>query len=231
MVKLEKISKQFTTASDRPFVALKNIDLAIERGEFAAIIGRSGSGKSTLLNLVAGLDQPSKGTVSIDDNVLSGLTENDLALWRGRNVGIVFQFFQLLPTLTIQENLLIAMDFVDVVPKKDRLEVCKKLLEKLDIADQADKLPATLSGGQQQRAAIARSLVNDPPLIIADEPTGNLDTVAGNKIIEIFQSLSTEDGKTVLFVTHDMELAKLAGRLINIHDGQILEDTRKAKVE
>lgn len=174
-IQFNQVSRWFESASVR-FDALKNIDLNIEQGKHVAIVGKSGSGKSTLLNMLTGIDHPSQGTVKINSTEVHTLNESSLAEWRGKNVGIVFQFFQLIPTLTIEENILLAMDFVNVIPDRERTKRAGSLLAQMGISEQADKLPAALSGGEQQRAAIARALANDPPILVADEPTGNLDS-------------------------------------------------------
>jgi putative ABC transport system ATP-binding protein len=192
-------------------------------GDFLAVLGKSGSGKSTLLNLIAGIDRPTEGEVHAAGANLNRLGENKVALWRGRNIGVVFQFFQLLPTLTVEENILIAMDFVGKVPRTDRRKRARDLLELVGLSDQAAKLPSALSGGQQQRAAIARSLANDPPIVLADEPTGNLDSETSTAIAELFHGLIGQR-KTLLIVTHDDNLARRAHRVIRLKDGLIVAD-------
>jgi len=187
------------------------------------VLGKSGSGKSTLLNLIAGLDRPTSGNVRAAGENLNRLSEGGLASWRGRNLGGVFQFFQLLPTLTTEENILLAMDFVGKVPAHARRERATDLLELVGLSDQARKLPSTLSGGQQQRAAIARALANDPPVLLADEPTGNLDTETAAAVTVLFHELSAQ-GKTLLIVTHDANLAQRAHRVIRLQDGGIVAD-------
>ena len=223
VITLHNVTKQFARPPAPPFTALCNINLSIAPGEFVALLGKSGSGKSTLLNLITGLDQPTQGEVQIADTTLQRLSENKLALWRGKSVGVVFQFFQLLPTLTVLENILLAMDFNGALPRPKRKERAKHLLDLVGIAEQADKLPATLSGGQQQRAAIARALANDPPLLVADEPTGNLDTNTADAVLTLFSNLAKQ-GKTLLIVTHDEDLAKRAGRIVRLADGAIISD-------
>ena len=173
-------------------VAVDHLSLTIAHGEFVAVVGRSGSGKTTLLNLLAGIDRPTAGTVRVAGADLGTLSESGLAAWRGDNVGLVFQFFQLLPTLTVTENVMLPMDFAKKIPASQRRNRAQQLLERVGIGDQADKVPATLSGGQQQRAAIARALANDPPILLADEPTGNLDTRTSLEVMEIFQRLRSE---------------------------------------
>jgi putative ABC transport system ATP-binding protein len=203
--------------------ALKGIDLQVRRGEFVALVGKSGSGKTTLINLLTGIDRASSGELWVAGAPLHVLNEDALAVWRGRSVGVVFQFFQLLPTLTVLENVMLPMDLSDSIRRREWDRRALQLLEAVEIADQAHKLPATLSGGQQQRAAIARALANDPPLVVADEPTGNLDSRTARAVVSLFERL-VEQGKTVLLVTHDMDLAQRAGRLVHLADGLIVED-------
>lgn len=225
VVALQQVVKRYSQSNDaRP--ALDNVEFAIEAGEFVALVGRSGSGKSTLLNLLAGLDQPSSGAVKVRGQDLGRKDENELAQWRGRSVGVVFQFFQLVPTLTILENVLLAMDFVGVVPTRERKLRALNLLATVGVEDQGDKLPATLSGGQQQRAAIARALANDPEILIADEPTGNLDSATAEGVLALFERLVAE-GRTVLVVTHDEAVASRAHRIVRLHDGRVVEDSRR----
>ncbi|MQA01689.1 MAG: ATP-binding cassette domain-containing protein [Streptosporangiales bacterium] len=202
-------------------VAVDHVTFEIAVGEFVAIVGRSGSGKTTLLNLLAGIDRPSSGTVHAAGADLGSLSESGLAGWRGRNVGLVFQFFQLLPTLTVAENVLLPMDFANTIPAGERRDRAQQLLERVDIGDQADKLPATLSGGQQQRAAIARALANDPPLLLADEPTGNLDSHTADAVLGLFADLNT-DGRTIIVVTHERDIRSIVDREIALRDGRIV---------
>jgi putative ABC transport system ATP-binding protein len=206
-------------------VAVDHFDLEIEQGEFVAVVGRSGSGKTTLLNLLAGIDRPTSGAVHAAGADLGSLSESDLATWRGRNVGLVFQFFQLLPTLTVAENVMLAMDFAKKIPVAERRDRAQHLLERVGIGDQADKLPATLSGGQQQRAAIARALANDPPLLLADEPTGNLDSTTAEAVLKVFADLNTE-GRTIVVVTHERDIRSIVGREVTLVDGRIVDDER-----
>jgi len=217
MISLQHISKTYETPAGS-FNALRNIDLEITAGEFVAIVGKSGSGKSTLLNMIGGIDRPSSGSLRIGGANIQSLTHNELAAWRGRSIGFVFQFFQLLPTLTVAENVMLPMDFAGVLPGNARRRHAEQLLERVSVADQADKLPSALSGGQQQRVAIARALANDPPVILADEPTGNLDSEKSAEIFRLFGELAA-DGKTLLVVTHDAEAATLVSRTITIVDG------------
>lgn len=219
-IDLQRVIKEYETPAGS-FTALRGIDLKVSPGEFVAVVGKSGSGKSTLLNLLAGIDRPTAGQVNINGIPIHTLNEDQVAVWRGRNVGVVFQFFQLLPTLTIQENLLLAMDFCTAIPSGQRESRSMELLEMVGVSDQAEKLPSALSGGQQQRAAIARALANDPPVLIADEPTGNLDTANAILVLELFQQL-TKSGKTVLIVTHEREICQYVTRSIRLSDGQIV---------
>ncbi len=226
-IELSAAAKTYAVRGAPPFTALHGISLRLAAGEYVAVLGKSGSGKSTLLNLIAGLDRPSTGEVRVAGADLSRLGENELARWRGGNVGVVFQFFQLLPTLTVEENLLLAMDFVGKIPRESRRPRARELLELVGLGDQAAKLPATVSGGQQQRAAIARALANDPPVILADEPTGNLDTETAGAVTALFDTLAGQ-GKTLLIVTHDSNLAQAAHRTIRLQDGAVLSDDRRA---
>ncbi len=214
-------------AADGGFAALADVSLAIESGELTVVIGQSGSGKSTLLGLIAGIDRPTRGEIVVGGTPIHSLDERRLSAWRGRSVGIVFQFFQLLPTLTAAENVMLPMDFCDTGPAAGRPERARALLAKLGVLDQADKLPGTLSGGQQQRVAIARALANDPTVLLADEPTGNLDSRTAGAIIDLFRSLA-EEGQTVVMVTHDRGALRSASRAITLADGRVVADERPA---
>lgn len=220
MISLHHVSKTYETPAGK-FAALKSIDLNIEAGRFVGIVGKSGSGKSTLLNMVAGIDRPSAGSVAVAGTEIHGLSQNKLALWRGRNVGFVFQFFQLLPTLTAAENVMLPMDFAKSLPFRERRKRAVALLERVAVGTQADKLPATLSGGEQQRVAIARALANEPPLVLADEPTGNLDSVTAAAILDLFRGMANQ-GTTVVIATHEADIARVIDRRIEISDGALV---------
>lgn len=220
MISLHQVNKTYETPAGK-FAALKNIDLEIEPGQFVGIVGKSGSGKSTLLNMVAGIDRPSAGSVAVAGTEIQSLSENKLAAWRGRNVGFVFQFFQLLPTLTAAENVMLPMDFSKGVPLRERRKRAVALLERVGVGVHADKLPATLSGGEQQRVAIARALANEPPLVLADEPTGNLDSVTATAILDLFRDMANQ-GTTVVIATHEADIARVIDRRIEISDGTLL---------
>lgn len=222
LITLRKIVKTFDTPAGQ-FRALKGIDLQVKAGEFVAVVGKSGSGKSTLINMITGIDRPSGGEVVVASTPVHTLTENQIARWRGRTVGVVFQFFQLLPTLTVLENVMLPMDFCHMYTPNERRRRAINLLEQVDMGDQADKLPTAISGGQQQRAAIARALANDPPILIADEPTGNLDSRTADSVFQLFRQL-VNSGKTILMVTHDDELAHRVTRTVTIADGEIVGD-------
>ena len=226
LVELRRVVKTFQTAAGT-FTALKGIDLRIDAGEFAAVIGKSGSGKSTLLNMLTGIDRPTSGEVLVGDTRVHALSEGKLAVWRGRSLGIVFQFFQLLPTLTLLENVMLPMDFGNRGTTAERRERALFLLETVGMAEHAQKLPNAISGGQQQRVAIARALANDPPMIVADEPTGNLDSRTADAVFSLFERL-VDGGKTILMVTHDRDLATRASRAVVVADGEIVEEIRNA---
>src|SRR6266508_1379221 len=205
MIELHQVVKLYESPA-QSFTALQDVSLQVQPGEFVAVVGKSGSGKTTLLNVLAGIDRPSSGAVSIVGTDLQALSESQLAEWRGRTIGLVFQFFQLLPTLTIAENVMLPMDFVEIIPTAKRRSKALELLERVGIQDQADKLPVTLSGGQQQRAAIARALANDPPILMADETTGNLDEATRTSVLELFAKLNAE-GRTIIIVTHERDIS------------------------
>ena len=220
MIALHHVSKTYETPAGK-FAALKSINLDIASGQFVGVVGKSGSGKSTLLNLVAGIDRPSSGSVNVAGTEIHDLSENKLALWRGRNVGFVFQFFQLLPTLTAAENVMLPMDFARTLPFRERRTRALALLERVGVGAQADKLPATLSGGEQQRVAIARALANEPALVLADEPTGNLDSVTATAILDLFRGMANQ-GTTVVIATHEADIARVIDRRIEISDGALV---------
>ena len=222
IVDLRNVYKSYKTAvGDYP--ALKDVNLQINAGEFVSIIGKSGSGKSTLLNMITGIDHPTDGEVFINGTAVHTMSEDRMARWRGNNLGIVFQFFQLLPVISVIENIMLPMDFCRTYPVGERRDRAMKLLELVGLTEHAHKLPTALSGGQQQRVAIARALANDPPLIIADEPTGNLDSKTAESIFALFNNLVAE-GKTIIIVTHDSGLAKRTHRTALIADGEIVNE-------
>ena len=222
IIDLREVNKSYKTAvGDYP--ALKSVDLQIKAGEFVSIIGKSGSGKSTLLNMITGIDRPTNGEVFVNGTAVHETGENKMARWRGNNLGIVFQFFQLLPIISVIENIMLPMDFCRTYPMNERRGRAMKLLELVELADHAHKLPTALSGGQQQRVAIARALANDPPIIIADEPTGNLDSKTAESVFALFNDLVAQ-GKTIIIVTHDSGLAKRTHRTALITDGEIVNE-------
>ena len=222
MIDLRDVHKYYKTAIG-DYHALKSIDLQINPGEFVSIIGKSGSGKSTLLNMITGIDRPTSGEVFVNGQAVHSLNENRMARWRGKNLGIVFQFFQLLPTISVIENIMLPMDFCRTYPMREREKRALDLLEMVELRDHAYKLPTALSGGQQQRVAIARALANDPPVIIADEPTGNLDSKTAESVFAMFNQLVAQ-GKTIIIVTHDSGLAKQTHRTALIADGEIVNE-------
>lgn len=222
LVELRDLTKTFPLSTSA-FTALDRIDLRFGQGEFVAIVGKSGSGKSTLMNMIAGIDRPTAGEVRVAGVRLNDLKEGPLAAWRGRTVGVVFQAFQLLPTLTIAENVMLPIDFGGTLRRRQARERAISLLRQVEIVNQADKFPAALSGGQQQRAAIARALANDPPLIVADEPTGNLDSQTARAVLALFAQL-TKAGKTVLLVTHERDVASVVDRVVTLVDGKVASD-------
>jgi putative ABC transport system ATP-binding protein len=222
IVEIRDVVKRFPVGDDE-ITILKGISFDVENGEFVTIVGPSGNGKSTLLNMITGIDHPSAGEVIVTGRLVHKMSENELASWRGEHVGIIFQFFQMLPALSLLQNVILPMDFAHRYSSKEREERASYLLESVGLADQADKLPGQVSGGQQQRAAIARALANDPQLIVADEPTGNLDSRTSEDVFRLFTDLVAQ-GKTVLMVTHDKELARRVPRVIEIIDGNISRD-------
>lgn len=222
IIDLHEVNKYYKTAIG-DYHALENVDLQINAGEFVSIIGKSGSGKTTLLNMITGIDRPSTGEVWVNGTGVHKLNENQMARWRGKNLGIVFQFFQLLPMISVLENIMLPMDFCRTYPINERRKHAMDLLELVELADHAHKLPTALSGGQQQRVAIARALANDPPVIIADEPTGNLDSKTAESVFTLFNNLVAK-GKTIIIVTHDSGLAKRTHRTALIADGEIVNE-------
>lgn len=222
LIELRQVVKTFDTAAGQ-FTALKGINLRVDKGEFIAVIGKSGSGKSTLLNMIAGIDRPTVGEVWMNDTAVHRLSEGQMAVWRGKNLGIVFQFFQLLPTLTNVQNVMLPMDFCGTYALRERYPRAMQLLARVEMAEHAHKLPSALSGGQQQRVAIARALANDPPILLADEPTGNLDSQTADSVFNLFEDLAKQ-GKTLLMVTHDGDLAKRVRRTIILSDGEIIDE-------
>jgi putative ABC transport system ATP-binding protein len=220
LITLERVEKIYRTGK-LEYPALRGVDLEIAAGEMVAVVGPSGSGKTTIMNMITGIDRPTAGVVSVDGRALNDLSEEQLAVWRGQNVGIVFQFFQLLPTLSALENAMLPLDFARKGSKHERFRIAKHNLELVGLGDKLDHLPAELSGGEQQRVAIARALASDPKLIIGDEPTGNLDTRTAAEMFELLHRLNDE-GKTVLYVAHDLDLAARAGRVVTIRDGLVV---------
>jgi len=222
IIDLHDVHKYYKTAVG-DYHALNSIDLQINAGEFVSVIGKSGSGKSTLLNMITGIDHPTTGEVFVNGTAVHELNENRMARWRGKNLGIVFQFFQLLPTISVIENIMLPMDFCRTYPMREREPRALALLEMVELADHAYKLPTALSGGQQQRVAIARALANDPPVVIADEPTGNLDSKTAESVFTLFNNLVSQ-GKTIIIVTHDSALAKRTHRTALLADGEIVNE-------
>ncbi len=223
-IRLKGVSKEYPIA-DTKLAALDRVDLVVSPGQFLAVVGKSGSGKSTLLHIITGIDRPTAGEIWVANQALHNLPEGRLAKWRGRTAGVVFQFFQLMPSLTVLENVLLPMDLCGVWPAAERERRAKELLERMGVADQASKLPAALSGGQQQRTAIARALANDPAVLAADEPTGNLDSVTAESVFSLLAELA-RSGKTVVLVTHDRDIARRADRIVTLQDGRIVSDVR-----
>jgi len=230
MIDMHGIIKKFKNAAGE-FTVLKGVDLTIKRGEFVSIVGKSGSGKSTLLNMITGIDHPTDGRMVIDGtDIYTNVSESQRSKWRGRNLGIVFQFFQLMPMLTLLENVMLPMDYAELYDFDERPERAMEMLKIVGLEKFANKLPVLVSTGQQQLAAIARAMACDPPLLVADEPTGNLDTRSANTIIDLFEELSRRD-KTVVMVTHDPSLTSRTTRNIVISDGQIIGDNSSKKSE
>jgi putative ABC transport system ATP-binding protein len=226
IITLKDIVKTFPVGNDE-ITVLHDISLDINPGEFVTIVGPSGNGKSTLLNMITGIDRPTSGEVLVTGQKVHKMSENQLAKWRGRDVGIIFQFFQMLPSLSLLQNITLPMEFLGKYGRSQRRERAMYLLEMVGLADQANKLPGMVSGGQQQRAAIARALATDPKLLVADEPTGNLDAQTAGQVFELFLKLVEEQGKTMLMVTHDKQLAARIPRKIEIVNGRIASDTAR----
>jgi putative ABC transport system ATP-binding protein len=222
LVQVKDVVKTFPVG-DGEVTVLKGLTFNVNPGEFVTIVGPSGNGKSTLLNMITGIDRPTHGEVIVDGLEVHKMSENQLATWRGKHVGIIFQFFQMLPALSLLQNIILPMDFAKKYTPKERRERAMHLLEIVNLEDQANKLPGMVSGGQQQRAAIARALANDPDLLVADEPTGNLDTRSAGDVFDLFLKM-VEEGKTLLMVTHDKELARRVPRVVEIIDGKITRD-------
>lgn len=222
LIDVQSLVKRFAVG-DGEVTILKDLSFHINRGEFVSIVGPSGSGKSTLINMFTGIDRPSEGQIEVNGTLIHEMNEGQLATWRGQNLGLIFQFFQLLPALSIVDNVILPMDFANKYDRKERRERAFDLLETVGLAEHATKLPSMVSGGQQQRAAIARAMANDPPLIVGDEPTGNLDSASSELMVELFFKL-VEEGKTLIMVTHDQDLAHRTPRMVEIADGQIIRD-------
>lgn len=221
LIHLRDVTKIYPGAGGG-FTALSAINLAFAAGELTAVVGKSGSGKSTLANLITGIDRPTSGEVLVGGTAVHTLDEARLAAWRGRHVGVVFQFFQLLPTLTVAENVMLPMDFCATYPPAEARARAADLLGRMGIAEQADKFPSALSGGQQQRAAIARALANDPDLVVADEPTGNLDSRTAQSVLDLLAELARA-GKTVVVVTHERDALRRFDRVVALADGRVAD--------
>ena len=220
LIELRDLRKSYQSPAG-PIRALKNINLSLRRGEFVAVMGKSGAGKSTLVNMIAGIDSPDSGEIIIDGVPIHRLNEDERARWRGLNMGIVFQFFQLLPSISLTKNVSIPMEFCNRFTAQERKTRALSLLNQVGILDHANKKPSLISGGQQQRVAVARALANDPTIVVADEPTGNLDSKTACEILDIFSGLS-QQGKTILIVTHDKTVAARADRIVSIADGELI---------
>ncbi len=223
IIELARVQKTYRSGRVG-FLALRGVDLIIAAGEMVAITGPSGSGKTTIINLIAGIDRPTAGTVTVNGSRLDQMTEDQLAVWRGRAIGIIFQFFQLMPTLTATENAMLPLDLAHLGPSRERKAVASRHLATVGLGDRGDRLPLELSGGEQQRVAIARAIACEPPILLGDEPTGNLDTGMTQDMFELFKGLN-ENGTTIVYVTHDLALAGLAGRIVSVRDGLITGDT------
>jgi ABC-type lipoprotein export system ATPase subunit len=229
LIRLDEVVKRYETPAGS-LTALRNVSLEIGDGEFVAVIGKSGSGKSTLVNMITGIDRPSSGGVWVAGTPVHELSEGAIAQWRGRTVGVVFQFFQLLPTISLLDNVVLPMEFGRLWTARERRERAHELLARVGLAERAAKLPAAVSGGEQQRAAIARALANDPPLLVADEPTGNLDSANAEAMIELFEQL-VEHGKTIVIVTHDNDLSARGTRTVVVADGLVVNEYVRRALE
>jgi putative ABC transport system ATP-binding protein len=228
IIQVKDVVKRFPVG-DTEITILKGISLQVKKGEFLSVVGPSGNGKSTLLNMITGIDRPSEGEIIVTGKPIHKLSENQLAAWRGEHVGIIFQFFQMLPALSLLQNVILPMDLANKYSSKERRQRAEHLLEIVGLADQMHKLPSMVSGGQQQRAAIARALANDPPLLIADEPTGNLDSATSHDVFDLFAEVVSK-GKTLVMVTHDKDLAHRVPRVVEIQDGKIARDEYVGRV-
>jgi putative ABC transport system ATP-binding protein len=234
LIELKNVSKTYSTAAG-DFIALKNVDLRINSGEFIGIVGKSGAGKSTLLNMINGVDDLSSGEVIVTDGGKSvsvhAMSEDQRALWRGQSMGVVYQSFQLLPMLTLIENITLPMDLADNYRQRESKERAMQLLQLVELEEHANKLPAFISGGQQQRVAIARALANDPSILVADEPTGSLDSITADHIFDVFEHLVADQGKTIVMVTHDSGLVSRFSRTLKIADGELMKEADLAEPE
>ena len=232
IVELRDVTKIYSSAAGE-FLALRGINLSVAPGEFLGIVGKSGAGKSTLLNMINGVDHLTSGEVTVrvgsDGVAVHGLAESDLALWRGRTMGIVVQSFQLLPMLTVLDNVILPMDLCGLYKPRESRERAMDLLRLVEVEEHANKLPTQVSGGQQQRVAIARALINDPPILVADEPTGSLDSITADHVFDVFEHLVTDQGKTIIMVTHDSSLAPKFSRHLTLADGEIVSDNGEGK--
>lgn len=228
LIDVRNLVKSFPVG-DGEVIILKNLSFQIRQGEFVSIVGPSGSGKSTLINMFTGIDRPTEGEIEVGGTKIHAMNEGQLARWRGQNLGLIFQFFQLLPALSLVDNVILPMDFANKYERRERRERALELLNTVGLAEHALKLPSMVSGGQQQRAAIARAMANDPPLIVGDEPTGNLDSASSERMVELFFQL-VQDGKTLIMVTHDQNLAHRTPRMIEIADGQIIRDAESRRI-
>jgi putative ABC transport system ATP-binding protein len=227
IIDLAGVEKTYRTGGARgaSFRALRGVNLSIGPGEMVAIIGPSGSGKTTIINLIAGIDRPTAGTVTVNGSRLDRMSEEQLAVWRGRTIGIVFQFFQLMPTLTASENAMLPLDLAHHGGSRERKAIAARNLASVGLADRGDRLPTELSGGEQQRVAIARAMACQPPILLGDEPTGNLDTEMTEEMLGLLKGLN-DSGTTVVYVTHDLSLAQRARRIVSVRDGEITGDKR-----